>query len=445
MGLGLNRIFWGNISQGDVYSGPETIPSGETANNRTDLDVIVPFGNPVSDQSRSFHFNSLTKQLFWTDDVAGQIITSDAEGSGVTVIASGLGTGIRDLITHEASGHVYFTDITADDITRMDLDGSNQTVVATGVVDAWGLAFDEISETLFWTELTTGKIVSSGLGSGFTTILKTVDTGVLVGITVDGKNDRLYWVEFGNDTVNRTSLDGTLATQVVLASGNGLTDVAIDITRQNLYVTEQQSPKTLRKIALDIVGQNDIAADWVADGTGAQNSAYGIAFGILTTSVDLIIPLSINVTPKPAVNNSPLFIKGPVVINANTPVFLQASVTSDDFDWTFEDFVGVDGFVPNIIGNLEGATGPVTIQVWENTSSGVVLLSLVSDVCTQIGSTGRWGWSTSNLPTTSNKVPSYVFTMTPTTGAAIFGEFRLRKTGQQRSMGDLDNSLGTIL
>jgi len=316
-----SRIFWGNNNNGDVYVVPDTISPGQTAKNRTDIQNIIPSGDPLSDKSTSFYYNNTTNRLFWIDDQVGQILTNDSQGSSFSVIKSSLGTGIRDLTIHEASGHIYFTNIDSDSITRMNLDGSNLQIVATGVVNAWGITLDEISDTLFWTELNNGKIVSSGINSGFSTIIKT-GLAFPIGIEVDGINDRLYWSEFTGQTINRTNLNGTLPTEVVFSGGVGLTAIAIDINNQKLYFADQNTPKKIRKTTLDIIGQNDVTIDWVAEETGTIDGVFGIAFkifgGVITSNTSLFISFKQSTTI-----NTVLFINGQDIVKTNTPLFIS--------------------------------------------------------------------------------------------------------------------------
>ena len=108
-----------------------------------------------------------------------------------------------------------------------------------------------------------------------------------------------------------------------------------------------------------------------------------------------------------------------------------------------------DEIVPNITGDLTsasiGETPPVTIEVWEFQSGGTVLLTLLDDECTEIGSTGFWGWSISNLPASTSKKPIYLFKMSSVTGTEFVGLFSTQNEGRITRVENLDDSIGTIL
>ena len=79
---------------------------------------------------------------------------------------------------------------------------------------------------------------------------------------------------------------------------------------------------------------------------------------------------------------------------------------------------------PQILGTLEGAAS-VNIQLWEITNGQNDLVSIVSSGCYQIGDTGRWAWSTANLPTYTTHQRQYFYIMIANSDGTFTGQFFL--------------------
>jgi len=75
---------------------------------------------------------------------------------------------------------------------------------------------------------------------------------------------------------------------------------------------------------------------------------------------------------------------------------------------------------PAIVGNL--VTGRTTnIEIWR---SGV-LISVTSSGCLEVGSTGRYSWSTGNIPTLSASREQFHWRMSDDSGNTDEGDFIL--------------------
>jgi len=75
---------------------------------------------------------------------------------------------------------------------------------------------------------------------------------------------------------------------------------------------------------------------------------------------------------------------------------------------------------PAIVGNLlTGRTA--NIEVWQ---SGA-LVSVVSSVCSEVGGTGRYSWSTGNIPTLSASREQFHWRMSDDSGNTDEGDFIL--------------------
>lgn len=95
---------------------------------------------------------------------------------------------------------------------------------------------------------------------------------------------------------------------------------------------------------------------------------------------------------------------------------------------------------PSVVGQL--TTGrTVTIEVWQNGQS----VSITSNVCNEIGSTGKYSWSTGNILTVAGTRNQYQFRMTDDMGDTDDGEFILAThEGDDGQMPSLNNKTSYI-
>lgn len=132
--------------------------------------------------------------------------------------------------------------------------------------------------------------------------------------------------------------------------------------------------------------------------------------------------------PVPLAASGNLFISGPMPPTASGDLFIHGYVSTEEgeslarpIDWLLNSH----DHYPQIIGTLEGAAS-ATIQVWEITDGQNTSVSLASSGCYQIGDTGRWGWSTVNLPTGGTYQLQYFYMITADNNDIFTGQFFLK-------------------
>jgi hypothetical protein len=132
----------------------------------------------------------------------------------------------------------------------------------------------------------------------------------------------------------------------------------------------------------------------------------------------------------------PLFIAGPIQLTESIHLFLRGNVSGltpsvdpdDDFGMSLDVLFTRGDHNPQIIGRFITDPNSVTIQIY-NVISGVnTLVTLDDNQCYQIGDTGRWAWSTVNLPELQNIVNQYVYVMTGDNAEIFKGKFILKNT-----------------
>ena len=80
---------------------------------------------------------------------------------------------------------------------------------------------------------------------------------------------------------------------------------------------------------------------------------------------------------------------------------------------------------PQIIGTFATTVSGVNIEVWDVTNGANAAMSIPNSGCYQIGDTGRWGWSTINLPSNQGHSKHYFYTMTSSADTTFDGQFIL--------------------
>jgi hypothetical protein len=101
------------------------------------------------------------------------------------------------------------------------------------------------------------------------------------------------------------------------------------------------------------------------------------------------------------------------------------------FDKVFTILHKTPDFVPQAIGAFANPASSATIEVWSVIDGNHVSLSLSDDTCYAIGNTGRFGWSTNNLPAEYRTEGQFVFRMTSDAVEEFVGDFTvLSSTGE---------------
>lgn len=117
-----------------------------------------------------------------------------------------------------------------------------------------------------------------------------------------------------------------------------------------------------------------------------------------------------------------LFMSGPELVSVSGNLFMRGAIESlaESIDWLLR----THDHYPQILGTFESATS-VNIQLWDITDGQNTLVTVASSGCYQIGNTGRWGWSTVNIPITQGNGKQYFYLMTSNASITFGGQFFL--------------------
>lgn len=204
-----------------------------------------------------------------------------------------------------------------------------------------------------------------------------------------------------------------------------------------------------KNLDLTIVGHESITnnVDLFINGKDNKNQNLDLfiyGFDINNNNIDLTITgnesvnqnLNLFVGGKDALTaNLDLIIIGEETNNGGLNLFIKGALGEDDdnFNLSLEQLFKNADYSPQIIGRFITDPSSVTIEVW-NLMNNNSIVSLISNDCYEIGDTGRWAFSTINLPPLTRRVNQFVFKMTANTLETFEGEFILKtkKVGKDR-------------
>lgn len=128
----------------------------------------------------------------------------------------------------------------------------------------------------------------------------------------------------------------------------------------------------------------------------------------------------------PASGNITLFTEGGVFPSeSGITLFTQGIPAGASFEKIVDVFLRTADFHPTIIGVFTPPVSGVTIAIWNLIGGVNTQLTIDDAICFPIGDTGRFGWSTENLPTENIHDGQYLFRMADSTGETFVGEFFL--------------------
>jgi len=211
--------------------------------------------------------------LYWASFSSGTIMAANTDGTGVSVLVSGIEGPIAAAVS---AAYVYWTDSSAGTINRSNLSGGDVTALISDQNHPYGLAVD--AQHIYWTNLTGvngGTINRANLdGSGVTTMVS--DENSPSSVAVDAQH--IYWTTWNSPggTIRESDLNGDNVQTLVDTQDNPF---AIAVDGSFVYwVNEGQintATGTVNKALLSDPSQVSVLAtgQWHPDGL-AVNANY---------------------------------------------------------------------------------------------------------------------------------------------------------------------------
>ncbi|MGH2905819.1 MAG: hypothetical protein ACRDKI_03515 [Solirubrobacterales bacterium] len=155
--------------------------------------------------------------VYWTNLGGDTVSRADAAGGGgAAIVSGGTVSGPRGVAIDRATGKIYWANSNNGTIEVANADGSGaQLLDTTGTtpVAPSGIAVDRIGGRVYWGnggDNTIGYANLDGSGGGGLFNTATGPTsGSIQGVSVDRPNNRLYWSTDAGNEISFASLDGT--------------------------------------------------------------------------------------------------------------------------------------------------------------------------------------------------------------------------------------------
>ncbi len=283
-------------------------------------------------------------------------------------------------------------------------------------------------------EMTSGSIVLGGAATwddgDITTLMDSLNDGESHFLVLDFENT-------GSDWALKTSVDG--ATWAVQGNQNtgSLSPIAADTSGQ-ISITSPEHSQWIdevvlwggAKASLDIFTDNELFSLFSLASSGSTMAEYSAGEAPppeatqVSDSFDLYI---LNVGEFAA--SGDLYIAGPLQKTGSVNlVIVGTGIVPDEvatlgrpLDWLLK----TSDHNPQIIGTFATTVSGVNIAVWDVTNGENTAMLIPNSGCYEIGNTGRWGWSTINLPSSQGHGKHYYYQMTSNLSTTFDGQFLL--------------------
>jgi len=363
----LVSIYWTDPGSNKIQ---RSNSNGSKIEDIIDTDLITPLGIDIDSSSR---------KIYWLDDGISKLQRSNLDGTSIQdLVVSGI-SGSIGIAIDRTINKIYWTDDTSNVIKRSDFNGSNVETIVSGLENAVSIAIDTINDKVY---ITNGP---SGLGSGLISRFDPDGSNIEIvisglnsprGIDVNSRDDQVFWIDDNGNSIHRANSSGILE-QILVSGLTDATELSLDINNGKLYWIDQ-TEAIIRRMNFNGTNIEDII-------TSGLVSPYGIVVNQRESIVDLSVEIDI-------------FIK-----------------SSDHF--------------PQLLGVFSDSVVSVTIEVWDLIDGANILVILVDDICQQIGDTGRWFWSTINLPPHRFGIQQYMYKMSADNGEEFIAEFFIKSAG----------------
>ena len=204
---------------------------------------------------RGIAYDDASNKVYWVDSESssmGAIKSMNADGTNFTVVVSGLNKP-HDITLNLIDGKMYWTenigsgDTLTAKIRSSDLDGNNVVDVIVGLPQGIrDIAVDVATHLLYFTDQSNDNIMSVNTnGNDLTTIISAVDPH---GIAVDNKTGTLYWSEgIGENDVftakiRKSDLDGNNASDVFTGINAYIRDITLVYIEDRLFFNGFETP-----------------------------------------------------------------------------------------------------------------------------------------------------------------------------------------------------------
>ncbi len=195
------------VAQVMLYSNLSTNEIVRVNLDGSDASTIIS-GSPQG-QALDFEFPSTGTDFYYCTGNSGSLYRATLSGTTTTLIENvPLINNISGLALDEASNSIYFTDQATGRIWRRNLITSANVQIASGLPGPLEIELDRIGGKLYFTEFSGRSVRRMNLdGSGLETIYDS--SGFAGGLELDIANGKVYFTDINTDQLLRCDFDGS--------------------------------------------------------------------------------------------------------------------------------------------------------------------------------------------------------------------------------------------
>jgi len=215
-------------------------------------------GNKL-DRCTAVAVDGLNGKLFLLDGQASALWSLNLDGSGLTLVKSGLTNYPTDLALDVLNEKIYYTTSSTiqsnNTVQRMDYTGSNNVTLflatsnapGNGVWRCTALAVDPRNSKLFIADAGARKLWGLSLGGTGLSALASTTNSVPTDLALDPTNQQVYFTASSpaqnSNHIQRVTYDGTGLTNLFTASGSvqRCTALDLDLARATIYLSDAGS------------------------------------------------------------------------------------------------------------------------------------------------------------------------------------------------------------
>ncbi|MCE9547345.1 MAG: PEP-CTERM sorting domain-containing protein [Planctomycetia bacterium] len=197
-----NQLFYSRRTGGAI--GVANLTTGAVINNSL-VAAVAPQG---------IAYNAVNQKVYWVDLTGtGELWSASYDGTGATLVDTGLTTAVQALAIDVAGGKYYFVRYGAGDIGQGNLDGSgtpNLTWLTTGSGHLDGVDVDLVNNKIYWANSIGNNVGVANLNG--TSINNSFVTGAAatgaIDVEVDPIGGHLFWSTYNQNNIGRSDLAG---------------------------------------------------------------------------------------------------------------------------------------------------------------------------------------------------------------------------------------------
>lgn len=202
------------------------------------------------------------RQIFWLEQGSDTVNSANSDGSNPdTLIDIGATSYLRSIAIDPESSRLFYTDDQQARIERASLTGANRGNVIASLDNPVGIDVDSANERLYFVDQgeDPGVFRVNFDGSELTPL---ITTGIdhPYGIALDLEAAHLYFVDNGVNAVFRANLDGSALTNLNVPDVDLPIQISLDLDGGKLYWSEIGDVKRIRRANLDGSGPEVIVS-----------------------------------------------------------------------------------------------------------------------------------------------------------------------------------------